>query len=82
MVLGRTGTQVFLLASERDKSMQESSVSLVPLSPAHYGHHADEHGGIDLSHLLETVSGSGRIFSEAKQERNAPEKHPPPQFGA
>lgn len=52
------------------------------LFPAYQGCCADEPSRVEVSHDLETVSGSGRKFSEAKQERNGPKKHPPPHLGA
>lgn len=52
------------------------------LFPAHSGHHAGDNGEIELSCHLEIVPGSGRIFSEAKQEKDALRKHPPSQLRA
>lgn len=47
------------------------------LFPAHCGCCTGEHDGVGVSHHLKTVSGSGRKFSEVKQERNGSEKNLP-----
>lgn len=81
MVLGRAGTQVLAGFTPRHK-LAGTQCPAGPSGCFHCGCHADEHAEAEVGHHLETVSGSGTKFSEAKQKRNGPEKHTPPHSGA